>query len=183
MSLLTVAVVSAGAATTGSKVPAANAHAPMQMKCKGEPLNMVKSAAKDECFKQFMPEHAKVPANQAQARNAPQNKGTGKVQAHAQPKKKEQGAKWNENLCMDVCNWKSEGILNAAGAYDSTGAGKMVKEIFPASVQTEMKKAIDDCAAANSKSFSMADDCKGYQQFKECKSKKFMEICDIKKTN
>jgi len=95
--------------------------------------------------------------------------------------KKEMMKKYQENsMCFEVCTMKKQKMLNADGTYNVAETEKTIKSAFPARVQAELKKAFDECATTNGKSFSMDNKCAGYQAFRDCKAKKFMEICQIK---
>ncbi|XP_035715442.1 uncharacterized protein LOC110859462 [Folsomia candida] len=71
-------------------------------------------------------------------------------------------------------------MLNADGTYNADEAEKLLKAAFPTAVQATLKKAVDDCASANAKTFSLDNKCAGYQAFNDCKSKKYAEICKFK---
>jgi len=85
------------------------------------------------------------------------------------------------NVCVSVCSWKKQGTLKADGTYDSAGAETNMKAILPEKAVADMKKALDECAAASSSEFSMDNKCAGYTKFRDCQMKKFMEVCEITK--
>ncbi|OXA44471.1 hypothetical protein Fcan01_20792 [Folsomia candida] len=82
--------------------------------------------------------------------------------------------------CLKVCIWKKQKMLNDDGTYNVAETEKLVKAVFDTEVQPTLKKAFDECASANSKSFSLDNKCAGYKAFLDCKIKKFEEICEVK---
>ncbi|OXA58603.1 uncharacterized protein LOC110847555 [Folsomia candida] len=137
------------------------------MTCKGESMNMTSMfVGQKECYAEVV--------------------GTGGTTVNpttvTEENRKEWMKKWKENeLCIEVCKWKKQKMLNDDGTYNADGSEKLMKAVLPTSVQAAFKKAVDECASTNGKSFSLDNKCAGYKAFKDCKVKKFMEICEIKK--
>ncbi|OXA44627.1 uncharacterized protein LOC110857797 [Folsomia candida] len=142
-------------------------HKHHNLTCKGEAINMKGMfVGKKECYDEIFGTSATTVNPKTMTEEA----------------KKERIQKWKDNaLCMEVCTMKKQKTLNADGTYNALEAEKWVKAIFPSAVQSALKKAFDDCASTNGKSFSMDNKCAGYKAFRQCKVKSVMEICEFKK--